>query len=62
MDVTLSRELAAAHVDQTSVELQSWRLETSEHCCETNTFVCLALLGSIVRLVVSSHTVVQNKL
>ena len=57
----LNRELVAAHVDQMSVELRSWRLETSEHCCETNTFVCLILLGSIVRLVVANHAVVQNK-
>lgn len=61
MDVTLSRELVAAHVDQMSVELRSWHLEISEHCCETHTFVCLVLLDSIVRLVVSNHAVVQNK-
>lgn len=61
MDVVLNCELVAAHVDQMSVELRSWHLETSEHCCETNTFVCLVLLGSIVLLVVSNHVVVPNK-
>lgn len=57
----LSHELVAADVDQMSAELQFWCLGTSEHCCETNTFVCLALLGSIVHLVVSSHAIVQNR-
>lgn len=61
MDVMLSRELVAAHVDQMSVELPSWRLEIPEHRCETHTFVCLVLLSSIVRLVASNHAVVQSK-
>jgi len=61
MDVTLTRESLAAHVDQMSVQLRSWRLATLEPCCETNTFVCLVLLGRIVRSVVPSHAVVQHK-
>lgn len=51
----------AAHVDQMCVGLQSWHLDTSEYCCETTTFVCLVLLGIIVLLVVSNHSVVQNQ-
>lgn len=51
--VVLNHERVAADVDQESAGLQSWCLEMSDHCRETNTFVCLVLLGSIVHLVVS---------